>query len=204
MVEWTPRRICTTGWTMNWYGYEGYLTAGHCLNLPALNSWDPLTSTFDNSVWYQWDYGPYDAGIVLTGTSTPPEFYASDTQIRAQGPVGAMGENVPVCVYGRKSNSRFCGRTLLPGTYCTTTSTGTRCGMYAATVDYGRSVCQGDSGGGVSWGVTAYGMIQSIPAGSNDDCNSNTATNAYFEFYTPLTRIESDLGVDVKCAPYYC
>lgn len=187
---WTGVSPCTSGWTFGWAGYEGYMTAGHCM-LGGEQLWDPAGSW--DFGWWTWSYTPMDVGIVL---GDPPnisnQWYASDTQLRTQGSVGIAGVNDTLCVYGRTSNTRFCSRTVSNVNECNSLGT---CWLTRVTVDSGRSICPGDSGGGFSWGWTLYGVLISAgPAGSNSDCNANPSTNYTYEQYQPVHQIRDWLG----------
>ncbi|MEY4549826.1 MAG: hypothetical protein RL685_6021 [Pseudomonadota bacterium] len=94
-----------------------------------------------------------------------------------------------VCHYGRSSNSRTCGHEIVAVNGCYNASApinGTVCAL-AETDSPSHTLIGGDSGGGWSFGNTAFGV------------HSSTATD--LAVFTPIQQLQTALGVLVTGMP---
>ncbi|MGW0805462.1 hypothetical protein [Nonomuraea sp. NPDC002799] len=152
--------LCTSGWPILAGGglLPGITTAGHCDGMNEIDWTDaglsyPITPQFQHR--RAWGDVEYHFGVpVLAGV-----FYASSTEARAATsvePIASISVGESVCQYGRSSNVRHCSPlvdsvsvtcTFAPFPYATQRLVGTD-------NDVGIG---GDSGGGWSYGTTAFG-----------------------------------------------
>jgi hypothetical protein len=147
---------CTSGWAVTNGVTTGVTTAGHCDGInqivePGVGALDLVHQAEHRGQW----------GDVEWKTSThiePDDFYASAADIRDVGSVEpraniTVGE--AICVYGRSSNSRDCSHTVFRTSISCTNS-----GVFndrLVAMNAKNTTIGGDSGGGWSFGVTAYG-----------------------------------------------
>ncbi len=198
-----PHLQCTTGWSVSGPVGDGLVTAGHCdhdrggLKLYNVNHF----RMFRQDYWY----APWtkDAAYYTNpGQPSVPYFYADFNDIRPVRRVKPTNTMVgrPVCRYGRGSNFRSCNHTVL------TTNSSIYFGSYPfvlssmVTVIGDVSIC-GDSGGGWSWGETAWGVHggRTNPGGTATLCD--TPVHGFRGWFTDLQSIESYFDVTVKRLP---
>jgi hypothetical protein len=153
---------CTSGWAVNGPSGNGIITAGHCAGLDQFVQ--PGVAPY-SMTWQSQHMGALgDVEYHTTSHIEVPEFYASSSSIRN---VSAMKLTFTmlggsVCRYGRSSNIRTCNHTVT-GTYVNVISGGTLLGSMVTASNH--SGIPGDSGGGWSWGNTAWGVHSgSIPS----------------------------------------
>jgi hypothetical protein len=143
---------CTSGWSViSDAGVTGVATAGHCsvssIVEPGVDTW-PLTHQAQHiGTWG-------DVEWKTTSHIEPAQFFASPATVRDVVDVASLLDisiNEPLCLYGRGSNQRNCSPEVV--------AIGVTCGgansMVQTTPDAGSG---GDSGGGWSFGGTAYGL----------------------------------------------
>ncbi len=194
-----PHLQCTTGWSVSGPVGDGLVTAGHCdydrggLKLYTVNHFRMFRMDYWFAPWTQ------DAAYYTNpGQPSVPYFYADFNDIRPVRRVKPVNTMVgrQVCRYGRKSNFRSCSHTV--------TSTSAIMSfrslgfpsfpvypfflapMVATTNDTSDF---GDSGGGWSWGETAWGV------------HSGRSESGAVGYFSDLERIESYFGLTVKRLP---
>lgn len=150
-------RLCTSGFSVvSGSGVTGVTTAGHCNGIDEIE--EPgvgvMALTHRGEHRGQW-------GDVEWKTSSdhiePAEFYASSSdrrQVNSIEPRASLTVGEGICVYGRSSDSRNCGTTVLrTSASCTVDGIfNDRLVAMNAAVTVG-----GDSGGGWTFGTRAYG-----------------------------------------------
>lgn len=174
-------RECTSGWSVrSWYGSTGIMTAGHCTGLnrfkqPGLR---PYPMRFIRQVSDL-------RGDVEYHTTTHwelAEFYANANSIRTVKGIRPTNTMVgaAVCVYGRTSNRRTCNHTI-EAVGMIFSASGYTLGNQARASN--NSLLPGDSGGGWSWGNTAYGVTTGYGYGKS--------------YFTTIQEAQSALRVTV-------
>lgn len=174
-------RECTSGWSVNGPNGYGIITAAHC---SGLNQFEQPGVTPYSMTWRDQEWG--SGGDVEYHTTTHVElgeFYANSTSIRDAlyyRHTNAMVGN-SVCVYGRSSNVRTCNNTV-QAIGVTTTASGVTVSNLARTNN--TSTIGGDSGGGWSWGTTAWGVHKGRDSSGRG-------------YYTPIEQAQNALNVTV-------
>lgn len=147
--------LCTSGWTVEKLssGVRGVSTAGHCLD--NVDQISHPGHGVHAAVAQQGHVGEWgDVEWLTTGEAEADDFYADEATIRDVSAVAlraTISINEPICFYGRASNERNC--TLIvenPNVFC-------GIGPQKLVQMNGAVAIGGDSGGGWSWGGTAYG-----------------------------------------------
>jgi len=175
-------RECTSGWSVSGPNGNGVLTAGHC---SGINKFEQPGVTPYSAPWKDEEYGL--RGDVEYHTTTHvelAEFYASASTIRDVTSLQATSamNGKSVCFYGRASNSRTCNHTVTAVDVVVVDDNGVTVGELArATND---SSQPGDSGGGWSWGTTAFGVQHGYDANGNG-------------YFTMIESAEAALSVTV-------
>ncbi len=178
-------------------GTTGVTTAAHCTDSPDIKS-----HIRDNQigVWHWLYYGPMfahhgywgDYAFYETDGIELPEFRASSWQYRTQTGTRTAGNGSFVCVYGHVSwhdhgINRTCDHQIL-GTGLSVNANGTVVGFqhkvsHGASTINGSRVVPGDSGAGVSMGLTADGIVAS--------------QNLSGWFYTPINHALWAMGLEL-------
>lgn len=154
---------CTSGFAVvNGSGTTGVTTAGHCDGINEIDEpgFGVFSLTHQNEHRGAW-------GDIEWKTATahiePAEFYASATEVRqvnAVEPRASITVGEAICVYGRSSNSRYCGSTVhLTSVSCTVN------GFFndrLVAMNNNSTTIGGDSGGGWTFGTTAYGSVKGV------------------------------------------
>lgn len=148
---------CTSGfaWT-SFLGSPGILTAGHCNNTIDFFQ-DDIALDYDMTFQAQGTTAWGDVQWHTTPTHTVlPEFWASSTDLRAVLSVwnGQVGDST--CRYGRASNIRDCGMSVLANGV-TITAGGVTYQQMTRIQAPSSIATGGDSGGGYSFGNKAFG-----------------------------------------------
>lgn len=175
-------RECTSGWSVSGPNGNGVLTAGHC---SGINKFEQPGVTPYSAPWKDEEYGLRgDVEYHTTSHIELAEFYASASTIRDVTSLQATStmNGKSVCFYGRASNSRTCNHTVTAVDVVVVDDNGVTVGELArATND---SSQPGDSGGGWSWGTTAFGVQHGYDANGNG-------------YFTMIESAEAALSVTV-------
>jgi hypothetical protein len=148
--------MCTSGWSVTNGLITGVTTAGHCNGINQIVEPGVGVHALVHQAEHRGQWGD-----VEWKTSThlePDDFYASANDIRDVSSVEpraniTVGE--AVCVYGRSSNARDCSHTVLRTSISCTNS-----GVFndrLVAMNAKNTTIGGDSGGGWSFGLKAYG-----------------------------------------------
>lgn len=210
---WTNPK-CTAGWPMQW-GWigvpeSGVVTAGHCYNMthldyalidPLANPIGALANLADELTAYNTGYttlGKLDARIFSSEGKIHPEFFADSNTIRSVVDAKATSSMVgsSICFYGRVSNVRTCGHTITSINASVTNADG----MYVedVVITSSTSSVTGDSGGGWSYGNTAWGINIGVSA---------SGEGLFTAIQPAIDALDADLmvtGVQIKNAAGYC
>ncbi len=156
---------CTTGWSVadNGFGTTGVTTAGHCTGINQAfhpgHGAHPIN--FIREHRGQWG----DVEFHTSGFAEPATFYSDADTIRnvlAVAAIASISVNESICAYGRKSNVRDCSLQVQDVSQACTNS-----GVFndrLVMMDGVGVMTQGDSGGGWSFGTTAYGSDKGVCA----------------------------------------
>jgi streptogrisin C len=147
---------CTSGWAVTNGVTTGVTTAGHCDGINEIVEPGVGVHALTHQAEHRGQWGD-----VEWKTSThiePDDFYASANDIRDVASVEpraniTVGE--AICVYGRSSNSLDCSHTVFRTSISCTNS-----GVFndrLVAMNAKNTTIGGDSGGGWSFGLTAYG-----------------------------------------------
>jgi streptogrisin C len=174
---------CTTGWAVrrDFGGEEGVTTSAHCTINQVVN---PVQGTRNVSLnvahWGQW--GDIELDFEAGSLGQPDDFYSDAATIRdvtAVEPVGGITLNESICVYGRSSNSRDCSRRVDAVSY--TCTYGGVTSQRQVHMNGAGVVIGGDSGGGWSFGNTAYGSQSAICSGGGVGTGAVFSVADYFD-----------------------
>ena len=180
---------CTSGWSVRNLntGALGVSTAGHCAGINQINhpGHGVHNLNFQSQHRGQW-------GDVEWHTSPQPEpddFYADAATIRDVAAVEARGNitvGESVCQYGRSSNDRDCSLDVQDVSQACTNS-----GVFnnRLVLMNGDTAIGGDSGGGWSFGNTAYG-------GHKGNCNPDFPNR---DAWSVAALFDEAIGVRVTC-----
>ena len=180
---------CTSGWSVRNLntGALGVSTAGHCAGINQINhpGHGVHNLNFQSQHRGQW-------GDVEWHTSPQPEpddFYADAATIRDVAAVEARGNitvGESVCQYGRSSNDRDCSLEVQDVSQACTNS-----GVFnnRLVLMNGDTAIGGDSGGGWSFGNTAYG-------GHKGNCNPDFPNR---DAWSVAALFDEAIGVRVTC-----
>ncbi len=176
-------RECTSGWSVSDPNGDGVITAAHCTGLNQFEQpgVTPYSMSFKKQV-----YGAGgDVEYHTTSHGEYAEFYANSIVIRDVTATRSTGTMVgrTVCIYGRFSNARSCDHEVTA--INVSISNGTTTTTNLAQTDNVTTI-GGDSGGGWSWGTTAWGVHKGVVQSTSES------------FFTPIRQAESVLGVTVK------
>ncbi len=148
-------RECTSGWPVFGPSGDGILTAAHCA---GLNQFEEPGNTPYSMIWRAQHLGSQgDVEYHTTSHLEPAEFYANSSDIRNVTGwrwTWAM-QGAAVCRYGRSSNIRTCNHTVL-SIGVSVNQNGTIVGNMVTANNH--SGIGSDSGGGWSFGSTAWGI----------------------------------------------
>lgn len=176
-------RRCTSGWSVSGPNGDGIITAGHC---PRYNQYGLPGVGRINMSFRKNEFGA--GGDVAYYTTSPTvavtnEFYANSTSIRRVTGIQPTNTMVgkEVCFYGRASNVRRCNHRV-DAIRVTIVLSGKTISNLARTDK--NTAKGGDSGGGFSYGNTAWGVISAV--------SSNKS------YFTPVQQAEAALGVRIK------
>ncbi|MCH9812720.1 MAG: S1 family peptidase [Epsilonproteobacteria bacterium] len=184
---------CTSGWTVLAEGVgTGILTAGHCMHYGKNRIQDHKQGYVhtlveeDNALYHSLSHD-----VAYYSTPNTPEdymFHASSNEMRylwdIQSTSSMAGQRV--CMYGRASNIRTCNHTVLRTGVSKVIDIGYFQRLYNLVEVTNNSAQSGDSGGGWSWGSTAFGVQQ------GHDNNTNYA------YFTPIEEaLEALNGIEL-------
>ena len=176
-------RECTSGWAVSGGSGDGIITAAHCT---GLNQFEEPGVPLYSMTWRGQHLGPLgDTEYHTTTHIEPAEFYASSGQIREVNAwhwTWSMPGSA-VCRYGRSSNIRTCNHTVL-NIGVTVNQNGTLVGSMVTASNH--SGIGGDSGGGWSWGNTAWGI------------HSGSIWNGTTSVFTPIYEGMISVGTFIK------
>ncbi|WDE07916.1 hypothetical protein SG34_014115 [Thalassomonas viridans] len=176
-------RECTSGWAVSGGSGDGIITAAHCT---GLNQFEEPGVPLYSMTWRRQHLGPSgDTEYHTTTHIEPAEFYATAGSIRE---VNAWRwtwsmPGAAVCRYGRSSNIRTCNHTVL-NIGVTVNQNGTLVGSMVTASNH--SGIGGDSGGGWSWGNTAWGI------------HSGSIWNGTTSVFTPIFEGMTSVGTFIK------
>lgn len=174
-------RECTSGWSVSRPNGDGIVTAAHCT---GLNEFEQPGITPYGMTFRDQERG--SGGDVEYHTTTHveyAEFYSNATTIRNVNGIrttSSMDGN-SVCVYGRSSNTRSCSHTVTAVGVTVIDDDGFTIGNLAQTDDI--TTIGGDSGGGWSFGNTAWGVHHGVSSDSS--------------LFTPVQETQSALSVTI-------
>lgn len=180
---------CTSGWSVRNIntGAFGVSTAGHCTGINQINhpGHGVHALNFRNEHRGQWG----DVEWHTSAQAEPDDFFANATTIRDVAAVEAranisVGESV--CQYGRSSNDRDCSLEVQDVSQACTNS-----GVFnnRLVLMNGDTGIGGDSGGGWSFGSTAFG-------GHKGNCNPDHPNR---EVWSVADLFDEAIGVRVTC-----
>jgi len=171
---------CTSGWSVSGSAGNGIITAAHCSRTTAIRIGSRVHDThFVN----QHEGAMGDVEYHTVDTPVVAEFNASETEIRdvtgwksTSSMLGGL-----VCSYGRASNRRTCNHTVRKTGVWTISDSGKVTGNMV--IASNNTSIDGDSGGGWSWGTTAWGV------------HSGTLTATNESAFTPISGAIGALAV---------
>ena len=181
------RAECTSGWSVRHIdtGTNGVSTAGHCSGINQIRHPNHGTHALSHRAQHLGSWG--DVEWLSSAELEPDDFYADSSTIRDVAAVEARGNislGESVCQYGRASNQRDCSLDVADlSEACTDSRTGVT--VSRLVVMNGDTAIGGDSGGGWSFGNTAFG-------GHYGNCGSRDS-------WTPAAQFDEALGVRVTC-----
>ncbi len=153
-------RECTSGFaviSLAAGGETGISTAGHCSGLDRYQ--EPNTGTTYDMDFERQHYGALgDYEWHSTPTHIDPaEYFARNNEIRDVNSVsGVLPVNTPTCMFGQTSDVRWCDTVAFQNVIATFSGPA-HCFL---TLNATSSAQPGDSGGPVSWGTEADGLIK--------------------------------------------
>lgn len=146
---------CTSGWTVRRLsdGVRGVTGAGHCAGIDQINHPGHGVHAAVVKQRHEGQWG--DVGWYTTNENEADDFYADEfnniRDVAAVEPRANIAIGEAICVYGRASNHRDCSLTVEnPNVWCPF-------GPEKLVQMNGAVTIGGDSGGGWSFGNTAYG-----------------------------------------------
>ncbi len=175
---------CTSGWAVNGNLGGGIVTAGHCSGL------DDLVVPGNGLLSTQWRRQIYGSGgdveYHTVSGQVSAEFYANATSVRDVTGIAFTGAmpNGDVCIYGRQTNRRQCV-SVEAVNIIAIDDRNTRVTNLARTTPI--SSTDGDSGGGWSYGSTAWGVHHG--SGRGDNLNKG--------YFTPIDQTVAVLNVSI-------
>ncbi len=174
---------CTSGWSVDGPNGPGIITAGHCdeLNKFEQPGVTPYNMTLRNKVLNALG----DVAYYTTSHVELAEFYSASLYIRYVDSIKPTNEMVgnSVCFYGRASNTRTCTK-VTELNVALERPDGTIVENMAVTES--TPSISGDSGGGWSYGYTAWGV------------DHGYAHNTGEGFFTPVETAQDALNVTIK------
>lgn len=180
---------CTSGWSVRNLstGTFGVSTAGHCDGINEINHPGHGIHALVHQAQHRGQWG--DVEWKTSAEAEPDDFYATATDIRdtaAVEPRANISVNEPICAYGRSSNDRDCSLEVEDVSQACTNS-----GVFndRLVMMNGDTQIGGDSGGGWSFGNTAYG-------GHKGNCGPDLTQ---FEVFSVADLFDEALGVRVTC-----
>lgn len=174
-------RECTSGWSVSGPDGNGIITAGHC---SGLNEFEQPGVTPYSMSWKDQEYGADgDVEYHTTDHSEYAEFYADSTNVRDVNGIKTTSTMVgnSVCVYGRSSNNRTCNHTVEAVDVTVLANGSVEVGNLARASN--ATTTGGDSGGGWSWGTTAWGVHHGQAGGKG--------------YFTPVEEAQNALNVTI-------
>lgn len=181
---------CTSGWSVMRIatGTLGISSAGHCTGIDQVNhpGHGLHALTFQGEHRGQWG----DVEWYSSAEPEPDDFYSDAANIRdvaAVEPRANIVVNESICFYGRSSNSRDCSLRVQDVSQACTNE-----GVFndRLVMMNGRGVAiGGDSGGGFSFGNTAFGSVKGL-------CAPNFLNNLTFSV---ADLYDEAIGVRVTC-----
>ena len=178
-------RECTSGWSVNGPQGDGIITAAHCT---GLNQFEESPSIIYSMTWRDQERGNGDAEYHTTTHIELPEFWATSSSLRDVKSFKLTFLMFPgnaVCVYGRSSNIRSCAHNVIATGVTATFTDGVTVNNLVRVS--GDTSIGGDSGGGWSFGTTAWGV--------------HSGSNGSTSLFTPIQLALSELNVTLKIAP---
>jgi hypothetical protein len=179
---------CTSGWAVTNGVTTGVTTAGHCDGIneivePGFGAFAIVHQAEHRGQWGDVEWKTSAAHI------EPDDFYASAADIRDVASVEpraniTVGE--AICVYGRSSNARDCSHTVFRTSFSCTVS-----GVFndrLVAMNAKNTTIGGDSGGGWSFGLTAYGSHK----------GGCTINNVLRNVFSVADLYDEALGVSVR------
>lgn len=146
---------CTSGWTVRKLsnGVRGVTGAGHCDGIDQINHPGHGVHAAAEQLRHVGEWG--DVGWYTTAEAEADDFYADEfnniRDVAAVEPRANIAIGEAICVYGRASNMRNCSLVVEnPNVFC-------GIGAQKLVQMNGDVTMVGDSGGGWSFGGTAYG-----------------------------------------------
>ena len=179
---------CTSGWSIasvsgGTQTPRGVTTAGHCGGIDGIRH-GSTTHSFPFEEQHRGIFG--DMEWHSTNVTVTADFQATPTTIRtAHDWVEVNGYSVGefVCFYSAVQADRDCSLQVEDtSTFCLIGSTGT----WSLVRMDGNFPIGGDSGGGWSWGTTAYGLHTGNCGGGNDAFTKVDFFDAAFEDYSTM------------------
>jgi len=154
-------RVCTSGWSVKHQdlGITGVTGAGHCTGVDEVYHPGHGLHALTWRAQHRGEYG--DIEWYTSGVNDPDDFYADEGLIRDVSGVEQRSEisvDEPVCFFGRTSDDRDCSLEVHKTSVACTND-----GVFndRLVMMNGRGVAElGDSGGGFSFGNTAYGSVK--------------------------------------------
>ncbi len=153
-------RECTSGFAVISLapgGQTGISTAGHCSGLDQYQ--EPNTGTTYDMDFERQHYGllgDYEWHSTPTHID-PAEYFARTNEIRDVNSVsGVLPVNTPTCLFGQTSDVRWCDTVAFQNVVATFSGPA----HFFLTLNASSSAQPGDSGGPVSWGTEADGLIK--------------------------------------------
>ncbi len=179
--------LCTSGWAVTNGVTTGVTTAGHCTGINQIVEPGVGVHALAHRAEHRGQWGD-----VEWKTSThiePDDFFASAADIRdvaAVEPRANITVGEAICVYGRSSNARDCSHTVFR-TSISCTNNGVFNDRLVA-MNAKNTTIGGDSGGGWSFGVTAYGSHK----------GGCTVNNVLRNVFSVADLYDEALGVTVR------
>jgi hypothetical protein len=154
--------VCTSGWSVrrDSDGLTGVTTAGHCVAIDHIVHPGHATHalTFRGQHTGQWGDIEWHSSSELE----PDDFYSDAATVRnviSIEPRAAISEGEPICVYGRFTDDRDCSLVVEDVSQACTNNNDFNDRLVMMD---GVTSAVGDSGGGWSFGATAYGSVKGI------------------------------------------